>query len=347
MNKIVLTIGGLTLMATLGIVVFNALPADVTERFKQHISILGRLGEQHERAVTAKKEAPSDFAVLWLSDFDGDRIVGVNRAGQDVWTQHMGSPPIPYASRATNTEYVTLAPSGNLIVADGDGMMVQEIDRVTHELLWQYGVKDLQDYAGGELHQPDKSYKINDHEVLINDGNNRRVIIVDQRTDEIVWQFGVTKKMGWGPNLLRGNTSVRPVNNATEFLITDTLEKKVILVDRATKNILHEWHVPDAKWIQHVWHTPEGTLVMEDRQKNEVFELDKNNTKLWTFTAFADGSALRYPTDVVQLASGNLLIAEAGRGRVVEVNPKNGEIVWQYAQAGFITTIDLDQQPIN
>lgn len=221
-------------------------------------------------------------------------------------------------------------------------MMVQEIDRTTHELIWQYGVKDLQDYVGGQLHQPDKSWKLNDHEVLINDGNNRRVIIVDQTTNEIVWQYGVTKKMGWGPNLLRGNTSVRPIKNGTEFLITDTLEKKVIRVDRATKNVFQEWSIPEAKWIQHAWYTPRGTLIMEDRQKNEIFELDNNSQRRWTLTTYADGTSVKYPTDVIQLASGNLLIAEAGRGRIIEVNIQTREIIWEYRRAGFVTTLDIE-----
>ncbi len=297
-----------------------------------------RLSEPEEEVT----EAPSDFELIWYSDFEGDAIGAVDRTGKEIWYQQMGSPPIPTASYATNTEYVTVAPNGNLIVADGDGMMVQEISREKHELVWQYGVKDKQDYAGGQLHQPDKSWKLNDHEVLINDGNNRRVIIVDQNTNEIVWQYGVTKKMGSGPGLLRGNTSVRPIENNTKFLITDTLEEKVFLVDRESNQLEYTWEVPDVKWIQHVWYTPEGTLVMEDRQKHEIFELDQNSQRLWTWNTFADGSTVKYPSDVIKLATGNLLVAEAGRGRIIEVNPKTGEIVWEYDHAGFVTTIDID-----
>jgi hypothetical protein len=117
--------------------------------------------------------------------------------------------------------------------------------------------------------------------------------------------------MGWGPNLLRGNTSVRPIKNGAQFLITDTLEKKVILVDRATKKVLQQWDIPDAKWIQHVWYTPQGTLVMEDRQKNEIFELNEKSQKLWTLSRYADGAALSYPTDIIKLGNGNILIAAA------------------------------------
>lgn len=301
------------------------------------IEIKNKNPQESNKTKTNKK-----VNLVWFTDFKGDRVAAVNREKEIVWEQHMGTPPIPPASYATNTEYVTVADDGNLIVADGDGMMVQEIARKTHELLWQYGVKDKQDYAGGEIHQPDKSFKIGENEILINDGNNRRVIIVNQDTDKVVWQYGTFRKMGWGPNLLRGNTGVRPINNAKQFLITDTLEKKVIIVDRASKKILHRWSFPDAKWIQHAWYTKDGGLVMEDRQKDEVFEVDRNGKRLWTLTRFASGRKLSYPTDVIKLNNKNVLIAEAGRGRIVEVNPKSGEVVWQFKGAGFVTTIDVE-----
>ncbi len=298
------------------------------------------------KEATSASAQSALFTTLWFSDFSGDRIGAFDRDGNKVWEQHMGSPPIPSASYATHTEYITVAPNGNLVVADGDGMMVQEIDRQTHGLVWQYGVKDIQGYSLGYLHQPDKSFKLNDHEVLINDGNNRRVIIVDQRTGDIVWQYGETLRMGSGPGLLRGNTSVRPVKEGTQFLITDTLEKKVMLVDRASQQIVKEWHTPNAKWIQHVWYTPAGTLVMEDRQKNEVFELGAEGHVLWTLTTLADGSALKYPTDVIKLTSGHVLIAEAGRNRIIEVNPQTKKLIKSYTGVGFVSTIVIDPEPI-
>lgn len=292
----------------------------------------------------------ADSATLWISNFSGNQVLAVNRAGETVWEQHMASPPLPSQSWNARVEYVTVAPDGNLIVADGEGMMVQELDRKTHELRWQYGVRSRQGHERGYLHQPDKAFKLNDHEVLINDGNNRRVIIVDQRTNDIVWQYGKNLTMGSTAGLLRGNTHAVPLEEGKHILITDTLEKKLLLVDRATKEILWEWAKPDAGWIQHVFPAPEGTLVLEDRQNGEVFEINRRGGLLWTIRELADGSRLRHPTDTAKLGNGNVLIAEAGRNRIIEVNPRTREIVWQYgagqpttrASAGFPSTIALD-----
>jgi len=295
-------------------------------------------------AASLPQSKDKDFSLLWFSDFDGNRIAALSPENKIVWEQNMNADPIPRQSYNVHTEYVTLAPNGNLIVADGDGMMVQEIDRKSHELVWQYGLRSIQGATAGLIHQPDKSFKLNDHEVLINDGNNRRVIIVDQDTNQVVWQYGQTLVMGKEPGFLRGNTAARPINEARQIIITDTLENKFMVVDRETKQVLWEYKKPDAKWLQHVFPTSEGTFVLEDRQKNEVFEVDINGKILWTLSKLADGSDLKYPTDTVKLPNGNVLIAESGRDRIIEVEPKTGQLVKAWNASGFITTIAIDYE---
>lgn len=287
-------------------------------------------GGRLSKGSPSPSPVPSTFTTLWVSDFKGNRVFAVDRTGEVVWEQYMASAPIPPRSANVHVEYVTVAPDGNLIVADGEGMMVQELDRKTHAVVWQYGVRSVQGYEKGFLHQPDKAYKVNDHEVLINDGNNRRVIIVDQRTNDVVWQYGKTLVMGSSPGLLRGNTHAVAVNDGREILITDTLEKKLLLVDRESQRIVWEWRKPDAKWLQHVFPTPKGTFILEDRQKNEVFEVNREGQILWTLSELADGARLRYPTDAMKLGNGNILIAVADRGRIIEVSPTTREVVWQY-----------------
>lgn len=292
----------------------------------------------------ANQTQSEDFSVLWYSDFDVNKIDGLSPDGKTIWEQNMDTSPIPPESYNVHTEYVTLAPNGNLIVADGDGMMVQEIDRQTHELLWQYGKRSVQSAGAGLIDQPDKSYKINDHEILINDGNNRRVIIVDQNTNQIVWQYGHTLEMGSSTGYLRGNTSARPTNQGQQIIITDTIEQKFMIIDRATKQILWQYKKPDSKWLEHVFPTQEGTFVLEDRLKNEVFEINGRGEILWTLTKLSDGTALKYPTDTIKLPNGHVLIADGGQRRIVEVVPQTGELVRKWDVPGFVTTIATDYE---
>lgn len=289
------------------------------------------------------------FSIIWITDFSGNRVLGFDPDGKVVWEQNMNSAPIPASSHyfIGGIENVTVAPNGNLIAVHGDGMMVQELDRQNHNLVWQYGTAGIQTYRGGVLDEPDKSFKFNDHEVVINDGNDRQVKVVDQKTNQVVWEYGQYHQINSAPGFLKGNTSVRPLKGGKEFLITDTLEKKIMIVDRETKNILWQYIKPDAEWLQNVFATDEDTFVLEDRQKGEVFEINRDGKILWLLNKLSDANNISYPTDAAKLFNGNVLIAESGRHRIVEVIPESGEVVREYLVHSFITSIAVDKKNLD
>lgn len=291
----------------------------------------------------------SGFAVLWWTDFNNNRIVGFTPDGKVPWVQNMSADPIPRSSWyfIGGIENVTVAPNGNLITSHGDGMMVQEIDRKTHNLVWQYGTAGIQTFRGGVLDEPDKAYKFNDHEVVINDGNDRQVKIVDQNTNQVVWEYGQYHAIGSAPGFLQGNTSVIPLDGGKQFLITDTTAKKIILVDRATKNIVWQYVKPDAKWLQNVSIDWNGNFILEDRQKGEVFAVNRNGKIVWDLTELSDGNSISYPTDTATLDNGHVLIAESGRHRIIEVIPETGELIREYLIHGLVSTIAIDKKNLD
>ncbi len=290
------------------------------------------------------------FAILWMTDFTNNRVIGFTPDGKVVWAQNMSAPPIPKSSWyfVGGVERVTLAPNGNLITSYGDAMIVDEIDRKTHDELWQYGTTGLQTYRGGSLDEPHKAYKINDHEVVINDSNDRLVKVVDQRTNQVVWQYGEYHVIGSGPGILQGNTSVKPIDNGKEFLITETLAKRIILVDRATKKVVWQFTKPDAGWLENVSIDPtNNNFVLEDRQKGEVFEVSRTGKIVWDLTKLSDENTISYPTDTAVLTNGDVMIAESGKDRIVEAVPTTGKIVREYKIHGMVTTIALDQNNLD
>lgn len=289
------------------------------------------------------------FSILWITDFSGNRILGFDPEGKVVWEQNMNSAPIPASSHyfIGGVENVTVAPNGNLIAAHGDGMMVQELDRQNHNLIWQYGTAGIQTYRGGVLDEPDKSFKFNDREVAINDGNDRQIKVVDQNTNQVVWEYGEYHQLTGAPGTLNGNTSVRPINGGKQFLITETLANRIILVDRETKNIIWQFIKPDAEWLQNVFAADENSFVLEDRQKGEVFEVNRDGKILWLLDKLSDAGNISYPTDTAKLSNGNILIAESGRHRIIEIIPESGQVVRQYLAHSFISSMAIDNRSLD
>ena len=286
---------------------------------------------------------PQEFRTVWFTDYSGDLVAAVNRAtGQITWEQTFSFPSVPDSGQASNVEFMTVAPNGDLMVTTSNGMLVQEIDRTSHKVVWQYGILNQQ-YCDKCLHQPKKAFLIsNGHEVLVTDANNRRVIIIDKDTNQIVWQYGHTTVMGSQPGYLRGPRFAIPINNETQILLSDTLDKKIMIIDRATKNIVWQFTKSDSTWLQNVYPADDGTFIAEDDLKAEVFEVNKDGKIVWTLHKLADGTALDYVTDTIQLGNGNVLISEGNRRRIIEVNPATGEIVWEFDKAGLITSIAVE-----
>ncbi len=66
------------------------------------------------------------------------------------------------------------------------------------KLLWHYSPAQ----GHGALNQPSLAVQLKNGLVLLNDDMNHRVIVVDPKTDRIVWQYGHTGVPGSAPGYL-------------------------------------------------------------------------------------------------------------------------------------------------
>jgi hypothetical protein len=65
-------------------------------------------------------------------------------------------------------------------------------------VLWRYHPLP----GDAQLNHPSLALPLPDGDFLMNDDRNHRVVVIDPRTDRIVWQYGVTGRPGTGPGLL-------------------------------------------------------------------------------------------------------------------------------------------------
>src|SRR5581483_9560762 len=157
---------------------------------------------------------PMTFKAVWFTDYEGSRVKAVDHAGQIVWQHVFSFPSVPDSGQPSNVEFMTVAPNGDPMVTTANGMLVEELDRTTHKVVWHYGVLNQQ-YCNKCVHQPKKAYLFNNGtEVLVTDANNRRVIIIDKQTNRIVWQYGHIATMGTAPGYLKGNRFAMPLDDA-------------------------------------------------------------------------------------------------------------------------------------
>jgi outer membrane protein assembly factor BamB len=120
---------------------------------------------------------------LLITEIGGSRVVRLGPTGKVVFDIHV---PVRYPSDAQ------LDAKGNVLVVDysspGAILKVSPTGRV----LWRYGPLT----GAGRLDHPSLAIMLPDGTIALNDDFRSRVIVIDPRTNRIVWQYGTTDRGG-------------------------------------------------------------------------------------------------------------------------------------------------------
>lgn len=204
---------------------------------------------------------------------------------------------------------------GNILIADQLNNRVIEVDRDTHGIVWQFG--DGSSVAGPKsVVAPHDAERVGEWTLICGTGlaastdpnadpnaapcaSDHRVLLVDA-SGKIIWQYGQTGVAGSDANQL--NTPMSAVFLPyNHILIADQGNHRVIEVSVVTKQI--------------VWQ--QGT----------------------TGKAGASSNHLDSPCSAQWLVNGNILIADQGNNRVIEVNRRH-KIVWEYGDSEDSQTLN-------
>lgn len=93
------------------------------------------------------------------------------------------------------------------------------------EIVWQYGMTGVSGSGFNQLNNPNSAELLDNGHVLIADENNNRVIEVNRRTHEVVWQYPATPD----PALLNGAAFASRLPDGNT-LITDSNNNRIIEV---------------------------------------------------------------------------------------------------------------------
>jgi DNA-binding beta-propeller fold protein YncE len=134
---------------------------------------------------------PLDNGDLLVTEITDAWITRLTREGKVVWS--IRAPRVRYPSDAFP------ARGGQVIVADFSrpGRIVI-FDPRTGKVAWEYHAQ------AGEamLNHPSLALELPNGNIVANDDQRHRVVVIDRATKAIVWQYGVTDTPGHGPGFL-------------------------------------------------------------------------------------------------------------------------------------------------
>jgi hypothetical protein len=267
---------------------------------------------------------------ILISDQFNNRVVEVAPDGHIVWTFGSGNPTLCNPGRGTiiglnDAERL----SGGLTLLAGTGIPAGSqsfpkgcndnrviVVNQQGQIVWQYGQAGVAGSGPNELNVPVFAIQLPNHNIMVVDQGNNRVIEIDKNSKQIVWSYGPKS----GPGALNNPNSAELLPNGN-ILIGDENNNRVIEITRdGTIAWEYSQGLSGAAFASRL---PNGNTLITDSSHSRVLEVTPNKKMVFEYFTNSDpaSNSAPLPTNAVQLANGEIIIADQFNNRVMIVNP--------------------------
>ncbi|MBN1559900.1 hypothetical protein JW998_06590 [candidate division KSB1 bacterium] len=252
-----------------------------------------------------------------------------------------------YITRALDvddiTQYVDDADSTVYLITDFDGnkVIAWEVGKINVPWMPPNGINDSEN---GPV----------DADFFVENGS-QYVLVTYKSTDKVV-KFGYDlQKEVWaygGFGVLSSPSDAEKIPSTDQIVIADTGNRRAIIVN-ADSTIDWEYTGPNGNFspvdVEHVMHPTLGEqILITDQTGHRVLLVNRENRNItWQFGTGAAGNSrreLRLPSDADWVAAtGNVLIADKGNNRIIEVNVADSSHFYQWPNAvPDVEDVDVD-----
>lgn len=275
---------------------------------------------------------------LLIADRGNDRLMVVTPQKRIIWSMpiRVGGPRGVHSHGADDGFFTP--DHKHIIVNNEDDQTIGIISIAKKRFVWMYGHKGKIGSAPGYLHTPDDAYQLPNGNIVVADIGTDRVLIINPKTRKIVQQFGTNHvRRHAPPRYLNAPNGALPTPNG-DFIVTEIGWgwKHPGYIDRITPNgkVLWSFHSKtiypsDANLM------PDGNILVVGYTNPGVVDIYSPQGKLlWHYRKVYGQGALNHPSIALPLSNGNLLVCDDWNNRVVVIDPRTKQIVWQYGHKG-------------
>jgi outer membrane protein assembly factor BamB len=267
---------------------------------------------------------------LLIADRANNRVIEVTTDGRIVWEfprpgdlqpgQHFRWPDDAF-----------YAPDGkSIVVNEEESHAVVLVDYASHRIVWQYGVSERHGSAKGYLNGPDDAYMWPDGSIGVADIRNCRVMLIDQATKAIKSQLGRTGYCAHNPPKSFGSPNGdTPLDNG-HVLITEILGAWVSEVGW-DGTLYWSARAPGIHYPSDAQRLADGNILLVDYVRpGQILIMTPQGHAVWRYAPRSGPGMLDHPSLAIELSNGLIAVNDDFRNRVVIIDPKTNQIVWQY-----------------
>jgi len=273
---------------------------------------------------------PLPYPIL-IADRRNNRLIEVAPDKSIVWEF-----PSPSLKIYRGNEDVNFSADGKMLaVSEEDNFDIHIVDYEKRQLTWTYGIPDNRGKGDGLLNYPDDAHLLADGTFITADIRNCRVLIIDPKTNKIHTQWGTPGKCVHNPpTTLNYPNGATPLENG-DILVTEITEAWISRITRDSK-VLWSVKAPNLHYPSDAFPTVDGkNIIVADFWKpGRVMIFDPATRKvIWEYFAKDGEKMLDHPSIARELPdTGDILVVDDLNDRVVVIDRKTKEFIWQYGQ---------------
>jgi DNA-binding beta-propeller fold protein YncE len=266
-----------------------------------------------------------------IADRRNNRLIEIAPDKSVIWEF-----PSPSLKAYRGNEDVSFSPDGKLLaVSEEDNFDVHIVDYEKRALTWTYGTPDHRGSGDNLLNYPDDAHLLADGKFLTADIRNCRVLFIDPATNKVVTQWGTPGKCRHNPPHELGHANGATDMENGDILVTEITDAWINRITREGKVV---WSVkaPNIHYPSDAFPTVDGKqiIVADFWKPGRVVIFDPATRKIsWEYFFQSGPKALDHSSIAMELPdTGDILIVDDLNDRVIVVDRKTKEIIWQYGE---------------
>jgi len=275
---------------------------------------------------------PLPYPII-IADRRNNRLIEIAPDKRIVWEF-----PSPNLTVYRGNEDVNFSADGKLLaVSEEDNYDLHIVDYEQRALTWTFGVPNTRGKTDTLLNYPDDSHLLADGMFLTADIRNCRVLFIDPKASRLVTQWGKPGQCKHHPpEQLAFPNGATPMENG-DIIVTEITGAWVSRITRAGK-LLWSVKAPNVRYPSDTFPTVDGKqmIVADFAKPGRVVIFDPATGKpTWEFFAKDGEKMLDHPSIARELPDTlDVLIVDDLHDRVIVVDRKTKEIIWQYGVNG-------------
>ncbi len=271
---------------------------------------------------------------IMIADRNNSRLLLIDPKGRILW-QFPSSGDLSQGQTFIEPDDAFFGPTGNHILATQESQFViTKISVQSGHITYRYGHPATSGSASGYLNNPDDAMLLPNGNIIAADIKNCRLLYLSPSSPSPVHIYGETTPYCYHQPPLRFGSpnGMFPMTNG-DWLVT---EINGDWVDEMTPSgqIKFSIHPPGITYPSDSNEVSPGVfLTAAYTNPGVIEEFNQNGSLLWRF-APTGAQALNKPSIALPLPNGDILATDDWNHRVIVIDPKTDQIVWQYGYTG-------------